>query len=104
MNNFPGKDIKVEVLESVSQTFKALGDLTRLRILSLLAQEECAVNEISTALQLSQSAVSHQLKTLRSHRFVKYRREGQNILYKCDDESIIQLLADAVQYIERGNK
>ncbi|MBD8498916.1 MULTISPECIES: ArsR/SmtB family transcription factor [Paenibacillus] len=87
-----------EVLERVSQTFKALGDPTRIRILTLLANEECAVNQIADALQLSQSAVSHQLKTLRAYRFVRYRREGQNMLYSCDDEHIIGLLQEAIRY------
>lgn len=87
-----------DVLERVSQTFKALGDPTRIRILTLLARDECAVNQIADALQLSQSAVSHQLKTLRAYRFVRYRRDGQNILYSCDDTHIIGLLNEAVRY------
>ncbi|MBN3525722.1 ArsR/SmtB family transcription factor [Paenibacillus apiarius] len=98
MDYFLGKDLDAEVLERVSQTFKALGDPTRIRILTLLAREECAVNQVADALQLSQSAVSHQLKTLRAYRFVRYRREGQNILYVCDDAYIIGLLEEAIRY------
>jgi len=98
MDGLENKEWGSEVLERVSQTFKALGDPTRIRILSLLAHDECAVNQIADALQLSQSAVSHQLKTLRAYRFVRYRRDGQNILYSCDDSHIIGLLNEAVQY------
>lgn len=101
MEYFLGKDLDPEVLEHVSQTFKALGDPTRIRILSMLAKEECAVNQLAETLQLSQSAVSHQLKTLRAYRFVRYRREGQNILYICDDAYIIGLLNEAVRYASK---
>ncbi|UHA74311.1 ArsR/SmtB family transcription factor [Paenibacillus sp. 481] len=100
MNDFMGKNLEADVLERVSQTFKALGDPTRIRILTLLAREECAVNQIAETLQLSQSAVSHQLKTLRAYRFVRYRREGQNILYACDDLHIIGLLSEAIRHAE----
>ncbi|MGZ9584784.1 ArsR/SmtB family transcription factor [Paenibacillus marinisediminis] len=98
MDVLESKEWGADVLEQVSQTFKALGDPTRIRILTLLARDECAVNQIADALQLSQSAVSHQLKTLRAYRFVRYRREGQNILYSCDDAHIIGLLNEAVRH------
>lgn len=98
MNVLDSNEWGPDVLERVSQTFKALGDPTRIRILTQLARDECAVNQIADALQLSQSAVSHQLKTLRAYRFVRYRREGQNILYSCDDAHIIGLLNEAVRY------
>lgn len=90
----------VDVLERVSLIFKVLGDPTRIRILSLLAQEEYAVNQVAEALQMSQSAVSHQLKTLRAYRFVKYRREGQNIFYSCNNAHIIELLNEATRYAQ----
>lgn len=98
MNYFLGKDLDVDVLERVSQTFKALGDPTRIRILSLLALEECAVNQIADALQMSQSAVSHQLKTLRAYRFVRCRREGLNNLYICNNPYMIELLNETIRY------
>lgn len=103
MDVFEAKEWSPDVLEKVSQTFKALGDPTRIRILTLLAKEECAVNQIAESLQLSQSAVSHQLKTLRAYRFVRYRREGQNMLYSCDDEQIIGLLNEAYCYASPGS-
>lgn len=98
MDVLESKEWGRDVLERVSQTFKALGDPTRIRILTLLANDECAVNQIAEALHLSQSAVSHQLKTLRAYRFVRYRRDGQNILYSCDDAHVIGLLNEAVRY------
>lgn len=100
MNDFLENDLNTDVLECVSQTFKAMGDPTRIRILLLLSRRECAVNHIVDNLQLSQSAVSHQLKTLRAYRLVRCRRDGQNMLYICDDEDIIGLLNEAVRYAE----
>jgi len=101
MSYFLGRDLDADVLERVSQTFKALSDPTRIRILLLLANEECPVNQVADALQLSQSAVSHQLKTLRAYRFVRHHREGQNVLYICDDAYIIGLLNEAILYASK---
>src|SRR3569832_1692884 len=63
--------------QRLAETFGALADVTRLRIIEALAQEELCVCDISAALKLSQSATSHQLRTLRNLRLVKYRRMGR---------------------------
>ncbi|WP_306666020.1 ArsR/SmtB family transcription factor, partial [Escherichia coli] len=70
-----------ETLFVVSQTFKALSDPTRIRILNLLCKEEHSVNDIAETLNLSQSSVSHQLRFLKNLRLVKFRREGTTIYY-----------------------
>ncbi len=87
-----------ETLFVVSQTFKALGDRTRIRILHLLYQKECSVNEIAETLDLSQSSVSHQLRFLKNLRLVKNRREGTSIYYSHDDEHVIQVLEQMIAH------
>lgn len=88
-----------ETVEDVARTFKALADPTRVRILYLLSQEECSVGHISEVLNLSQSAVSHQLSFLRNLRLVKNRREGQTFYYTYDDEHVITILKQMIHHI-----
>lgn len=92
------RDLDEETLFVVSQTFKALGDPTRIRILHLLYQKECAVNEIAETLDLSQSTVSHQLRFLKNLRLVKSRRAGTTIFYSQDDEHVIQILEQMIAH------
>lgn len=92
--------LKSETIENVSRIFKVLADPTRIKILYLLSQEECNVNHIAEVLEMSQSAVSHQLSMLRNLRLVKYRREGKTLFYSCDDEHVISLLKQAVDHAE----
>lgn len=87
-----------ETLFVVSQTFKALGDPTRLRILHLLHQKESSVNEIADTLDLRQSTVSHQLRFLKNLRLVKNRRAGTTIFYSHDDEHVIQILEQMIAH------
>lgn len=87
-----------ETLFIVSQTFKALSDPTRLRILHLLFQGEHSVNEIADKLSLLQSTVSHQLRFLKNLRLVKFRREGTTLFYTHDDEHVIDLLKQSIEH------
>lgn len=87
-----------ETLFIVSQTFKALSDTTRIKILYLLSQKECSVNEIAEILELHQSSVSHQLSFLKNLRLVKFRRVGTTIYYSHDDQHILDLLSQAVNH------
>lgn len=91
-------DLDEETLFVVSQTFKALGDQTRIRILHLLYQKECAVNEIAETLNLRQSTVSHQLRFLKNLRLVKHRRAGTTIFYSHDDEHVLQILEQMIAH------
>lgn len=91
--------IKKEILtqeqfNDLSTLFKMFADSTRLKILSMLFKEELCVCDIACLLEMSQSAVSHQLSVLRTSRIIKYRRSGKNIFYSMDDEHI-QLIYDA---------
>ncbi|MEH7347715.1 MULTISPECIES: ArsR/SmtB family transcription factor [Gottfriedia] len=82
----------------VSQTFKALSDPTRIRILNLLCTKEHSVNEIADILDLGQSTVSHQLRFLKNLRLVKFRREGTTLFYSHDDDHIMNLLKQSIEH------
>lgn len=92
------QDLDEETLFVVSQTFKALSDPTRIRILNLLLSGEHAVSEIAEKLNLSQSSVSHQLRFLKNLRLVKYRRDGRTLYYSEDDEHVMKLLKQAIEH------
>ncbi|WP_026584535.1 ArsR/SmtB family transcription factor [Bacillus sp. J33] len=95
-------DLDEETLFMVSQTFKALSDPTRLRILHLLFHGEYSVNEIAEKLSLLQSTVSHQLRFLKNLRLVKFRREGTTLFYSHDDEHVISLLKQAIEHSQHS--
>lgn len=84
--------------EKMSRTFKALADPTRLRLLSVLLQDEACVNELADRLGISQSAISHQLRLLRNMNFVSFRREGQQVIYQIDDEHIGDLFQRSLEH------
>lgn len=92
------KELDEETLFVVSQTFKALSDPTRIRILNLLCTGEHSVNEIAETLNLSQSSVSHQLRFLKNLRLVKYRRAGTTLFYSEDDVHVMNLLKQAIEH------
>ncbi|MFC4403135.1 ArsR/SmtB family transcription factor [Gracilibacillus xinjiangensis] len=87
-----------ETLFLVSQTFKALADPTRIRILHLLFDRELSVSNISEILDLNQSNVSHQLRFLKNLRLVKYRRDGKTIYYSQDDEHVMKILQQSIDH------
>ena len=89
-----------ETVDQAALIFKALADPTRIKILSILSAGECPVTRIAETLDLSQSAVSHQLSYLRNLRLVKYRREGTTLYYSCDDEHVISLLNQAIRHAQ----
>lgn len=83
-----------EKFNELGTLFKMFSDPTRLKILSLLFNEEMCVCDITVLLDMTQSAVSHQLSVLRQNRLIKYRRNGKNVYYSLDDEHI-QLIYNA---------
>ncbi|GIO19358.1 HTH-type transcriptional repressor CzrA [Oceanobacillus oncorhynchi subsp. incaldanensis] len=92
------EEIDEETLFIVTQTFKALGDPTRVRILHLLFKKECSVNEIAETLDIRQSTVSHQLRFLKNLRLVKYRRAGTTLYYSHDDEHVMLILKQMINH------
>lgn len=91
-------ELDEETLFVVSQTFKAISDPTRIRILNLLCCNEHSVNDIAEELNLGQSTVSHQLRFLKNLRLVKFRREGTTLYYSSDDAHVINLLHQAIDH------
>lgn len=91
-------DLDMETLFIVSQTFKALGDPTRIRILNLLFDKELSVNCIADSLELKQSTVSHQLRFLKNLRLVKFRRDGTTLHYSHSDEHVINMLKQMIEH------
>ena len=78
---------------------KLFSDMSRLKILYLLSMEEMCVCDISATLGMNQSTVSHQLKTLRNSRLIRYRREGKVVYYSLDDEHIGQVLLQGMLHL-----
>lgn len=89
-----------ELINGLSDFFKIFGDPTRLRILDLLLSGEKCVKDISDTLGVSQSAISHQLKTLRSSNLVKTNKEGQTVNYHIADRHIEIILKYGTEHIK----
>lgn len=89
-----------EIAQRVAETFKVLGDTTRVKILRALSTRELCVCDISAVVGMGQSTVSHQLRALRNARLVKYRREGKMVWYSLDDEHIYGLLLQGIEHVE----
>lgn len=83
----------------LAETFKAVSDPTRVRIISALSHAELCVHDIAAALDMTQSAISHQLRTLRELRLVKFRREGRHVYYTLDDEHIQDLYRMGLDHV-----
>lgn len=98
VENKSDQDLDEETIFAVTQTFKALSDATRIRILHLLFHKEYSVNAIAEKLHLQQSTVSHQLRSLKSLRLVKFRREGTTLFYSHDDEHVMNMLKQSIDH------
>ena len=85
---------------AVSKLFKIISDPTRISILFLLQQQELSVGAITIALEMEQSAISHQLRTLKEARLVKARREGKTIFYSLDDIHVFSILEQVLTHVK----
>jgi len=83
----------------LSDVFKVLGDPTRVKIIHALSNCELCVCDIAEVIEMTQSAVSHQLRLLRSMHLVKYRKDGKSAVYSLDDEHILQLFGQGMEHI-----
>ena len=90
------------LVERLAETFRALGDPTRVRILDALSKAELCVCDLAARLGLSESAVSHQLRLLRSLRLVRTRRAGRLVFYTLDDDHITRLFAQGLEHVREG--
>lgn len=89
-----------EQLYDLADFFKVFGDSTRIKLLWALDREEMCVCDLAVLLNMTKSAISHQLKTLRQEKLVKYRREGKNVLYSLEDEHVKMILEIGMEHLK----
>ena len=94
--------IAIDEIQKLADIYKALGDPTRLRILHCLKNSEMCVCDISVILEMSQSAISHQLRVLRNLKLVKHRKEGKMVYYSLDDNHIFRILDEGLIHIRHS--
>ena len=88
-----------EKLYDLAELFKVFGDSTRIKIIWALFEKELCVCDIASLLEMTQSAISHQLRVLKQARLVKPRREGKNIYYSLDDEHIAAIFNQGMNHL-----
>ncbi len=89
-----------EILYDLAELYKVFGDCTRIRILYALFEAEMCVCDIAELLNLTVSAISHQLRTLNRARLVKYRREGKSVFYSLADDHVRTIIGQGMEHIE----
>ena len=99
VENVKNKLPKEETLYDLAELFKVFGDSTRIKLICSLFESEMCVCDLSVLLNISQSAISHQLRVLKSARLVKFRRAGKVIYYSLDDEHIKQIFDAGLHHI-----
>ena len=93
------KELQQEFIQELAEFVKIFGDATRIRILQTLLEGERNVGDLADVLEMSQSAVSHQLRVLRQNDLVKYRKEGKTVFYTLDDEHIRMVLEQGMTHL-----
>jgi len=92
--------ISPQAVATLAETFKVLGDVTRVRMLDALSRTELCVGDLAALVGLTESAISHQLRLLRSMRLVRARRAGRQVFYMLDDEHIVKLFRQGLEHVE----
>ena len=95
-----GIELTDDKIEALAEFYKVFGDATRIKILLTLYEKELCVCDIATALNMTQSAISHQLKVLKQMKLVKNRREGKSIIYSLADSHVSTIIAQGREHIE----
>ena len=90
---------KEEVVLSLAELFKALGDPTRVKILSCLKVKDMCVGEIADALNMTTSAISHQLRVLKAIKLVKGTKEGKEVCYSLDDDHVTLIMQCGLDHV-----
>ena len=93
---------KEAVANELARIYKALGDPTRVKMLMALGEKELCVHELASLLDMTHSAVSHQLQMLRKLRIVRYTKSGRHVFYKLDDEHVADMLRLGLTHICHG--
>ena len=91
-----------DTLFDLAELFKIFGDSSRIKILFALFKKEMAVNELSAFLSMTQSAVSHQLRILKTNGLVKFRRDGKSLIYSLADGHVTSILSQGLDRIGEG--
>ena len=89
-----------EEIYYLSEFYKVIGDSTRIKVLYLLVNRELCVNDIANELAMTPSSISHQLRVLKQHRLVKFRRDGKTVYYSLADEHVETILNQGLEHIE----
>ncbi|MCF8086286.1 MAG: metalloregulator ArsR/SmtB family transcription factor [Desulfohalobiaceae bacterium] len=92
-------EINEDTARGLAELFRILGESTRVRILHALSCAELCVCDLSELLEMSPSAVSHQLRLLRANKLVRFRRSGKNVFYSLDDEHVEGLLRQGTEHV-----
>lgn len=92
-----------EMIKKAASFFKVVGDETRMKILCAISEGELCVNDIASAVGMTKSAVSHQLKLLKDEALIKPRRDGKNIFYSLDDQHVVDIIEIAFTHIEHAH-
>lgn len=93
------KELELEFIQEMAEFFRIFGDATRIRILQVLLEGEKNVGDLAEALEMSQSAISHQLRVLRQNDLVKYRKEGKVVFYSLDDEHVQNVMEQGMAHL-----
>lgn len=94
------KTLTVEKAQCMAEFLGYLADTNRLRILSILANQEMCVGDLAIALEMSESAVSHQLRTLRAIRLVNFRKQGRHVFYRLQDHHVLNFYQAVIEHLE----
>lgn len=97
------KMLSDEMSYNLADFFKLFGDATRVKILYALYQGEMGVSDMVEVVDMTQSAISHQLRLLRQNDIVKFRKEGKAVIYSLDDEHVAALLEKGIEHIKHKN-
>lgn len=92
--------LSVEKAQRMAEFFALLGDANRLRIVSALAAQELCVCDLAAIVKMSESAVSHQLRALRTLRLVSYRKQGRNVFYYLKDSHVLNLYREVAEHLD----
>jgi DNA-binding transcriptional ArsR family regulator len=96
------KIITTQKAQRMAEFFSLLGDTNRLRIVSVLALKELCVCDIAAAIDMSESAVSHQLRALRSMRLVRYHKRGRKVFYRLQDNHVLDLYRSVAEHLDES--
>ena len=89
-----------DTLYDLAELFKVFGDSTRIRILFVLFESEVCVCDIAETLNMTQSAISHQLKILKQNKLVKARRDGKTVYYSLADDHVYKIIEQGLEHVE----